>query len=243
MVAIVVGLLLLDWNAPAKQPVVMPDEFAQNEEAASDGTTVVEPLAEEKKTGLPDPTKVFGGTEPTGGAETELNLAGKETPAAGKETEGGTTGKGAAKEDPSKATTPKKVEEPRYVPPPSQEYVIKQGDNYHDLAKKFYGDGSKAKMIADANPQFPPNRLKINAKIVIPTFEATPPAVPAVDNAPATVSGSKTYKVQDNDSYWKIAAKVYGKGDMYQKIMDANKDRVASHGSALKPGWTIRLPE
>ena len=47
-------------------------------------------------------------------------------------------------------------------------HVIVKGDTYWDMAVKYYGDGTKWKKIADANPGHEPRRLPIGATLTIP---------------------------------------------------------------------------
>ena len=65
------------------------------------------------------------------------------------------------------------------------------------------------------------------------------------EKAPATISKPKItvkeYKVEKNDSLWKIAQKEYGDGNKWKKIYDYNKDRI-KNSNRLKPGLTILIP-
>jgi len=47
-------------------------------------------------------------------------------------------------------------------------HTIARGDNYWDLAKKYYKDGSMWTKIAEANPGMDANDLKVGAELVIP---------------------------------------------------------------------------
>ncbi|MGN6305308.1 MAG: 5'-nucleotidase C-terminal domain-containing protein [Mesorhizobium sp.] len=47
-------------------------------------------------------------------------------------------------------------------------HVIAKGDTYWDLAVKYYGDGTRWKVIADANPGHEPRRLPVGATLTIP---------------------------------------------------------------------------
>ncbi len=84
---------------------------------------------------------------------------------------------------------------------------------------------------------------------------ATAPA--AVDvpqttaHAPAAANADQTYTVRDvrpAESLWSIAERVYGHGEQYTKIADANEGRIMADGAVfhadapIRPGWTLRLP-
>lgn len=47
-------------------------------------------------------------------------------------------------------------------------HVIVAGDNYWNLAKEMYGDGTMWKKIAESNPDFRPTRLPIGATLTMP---------------------------------------------------------------------------
>lgn len=75
-----------------------------------------------------------------------------------------------------------------------------------------------------------------------PAGEGTSLTAPADGNnetsAPAA-STSSTYTVKDGDSYWSIAAKVYGDGTKFQKILDANG---LKESDELSIGQTLTIP-
>ena len=51
-------------------------------------------------------------------------------------------------------------------------HVIVAGDNFWNLAKTFYKDPTKWRMIADANPGNRPRTLKIGKTLTIPPSAA-----------------------------------------------------------------------
>ena len=48
------------------------------------------------------------------------------------------------------------------------EHVIATGDTLWDIAEKAYGDGSKWRLISDANPKFRPRHLPVGATLTLP---------------------------------------------------------------------------
>lgn len=60
-------------------------------------------------------------------------------------------------------------------------------------------------------------------------------------NSPAPKETSKTYKVVSGDCLWNIAKKFYGKGNLYTKIYNANKDKI-SNPSLIYPGQVLIIP-
>jgi nucleoid-associated protein YgaU len=78
------------------------------------------------------------------------------------------------------------------------QYVIKSGDTLESIAKSQYGDGALWQLIAKANPDVDPARLRIGKELVIPPAPAgrTPTTVPVVvapvDVLPASPAPSPT---------------------------------------------------
>lgn len=62
--------------------------------------------------------------------------------------------------------------------------------------------------------------------------EATP-----VEAAPV----ERTYTVEAGDTLWAIAEKVYGSGNDWSRIFEANGDQIANP-DAIQPGQTLRIP-
>ncbi|UVK40670.1 5'-nucleotidase C-terminal domain-containing protein [Mesorhizobium sp. AR10] len=63
------------------------------------------------------------------------------------------------------ATEPAK---PAEAAPAEGSHVIAAGDTYWDLAEKAYGDGTKWKVISEANKGYEPRRLPVGATLTIP---------------------------------------------------------------------------
>lgn len=60
---------------------------------------------------------------------------------------------------------------------------------------------------------------------------------------PALVEESpRIYKVQSGDSLWVIAKHEYGDGSKWEKILEANKDKLKDRNSRLKIGDELKLP-
>ncbi len=51
---------------------------------------------------------------------------------------------------------------------PDQSHVIAPGDSLWNIALKYYGDGTKWKMISEANPGINLDDLKIGSTLKIP---------------------------------------------------------------------------
>jgi nucleoid-associated protein YgaU len=53
---------------------------------------------------------------------------------------------------------------------------------------------------------------------------------------------TQTYVVKAGDSLWKIAQQFYGKGNLFQRIIDANPDKLEDEKSVIHPGDQLVIP-
>lgn len=59
---------------------------------------------------------------------------------------------------------------------------------------------------------------------------------------PSTRDIPKSYTVKAGDSLWKIASRVYGNGDDWRKIYNANKKAIGANPNLIKPGQKLAIP-
>jgi nucleoid-associated protein YgaU len=52
----------------------------------------------------------------------------------------------------------------------------------------------------------------------------------------------KTYQVKPGDSLWKIAQSFYGRGNLFQRIVEANPDKLRDANSIIHPGDLLKIP-
>lgn len=57
----------------------------------------------------------------------------------------------------------------------------------------------------------------------------------------ATQSQPRTYRVNSGDSLWAIAQEVYGDGSQWQRIYNANRDKI-SNPDVIHPGQELQIP-
>jgi LysM repeat protein len=53
---------------------------------------------------------------------------------------------------------------------------------------------------------------------------------------------AQTYQVKSGDSLWKIAQDFYGRGNLFQAIIDANPDKLKDANSVIHPGDRLKIP-
>ena len=75
-----------------------------------------------------------------------------------------------------------------------------------------------------------------------PKAESTTPTVTVEKERDAsTAPTAKTYTVKAGDSLWAIAAKYYGNGADYNKIFNANTDKI-SNPNLIYVGQVLTIP-
>ena len=57
----------------------------------------------------------------------------------------------------------------------------------------------------------------------------------------AKAAGAKSYTVKSGDSLWKISEQMYGNGNDWRRIYEANKDRI-QNPDVIQPGWVLTIP-
>jgi nucleoid-associated protein YgaU len=67
------------------------------------------------------------------------------------------------------------------------------------------------------------------------------PAKPTAGDAPAGTGAPRTYTVVAGDSLSKIAKKLYGDGNQWKKIFEANRDTV-KNPDLIHPGQVLKIP-
>ncbi|MDH6675721.1 LysM repeat protein [Paenibacillus sp. LBL] len=71
---------------------------------------------------------------------------------------------------------------------------------------------------------------------------AAPPKATTTAQRPSTRVVPSSYTVKSGDSLFKISASVYGKGNDWRKIYDANKKTVGPNPNAIRVGLKLVIP-
>lgn len=145
----------------------------------------------------------------------------------------------------------------RLIPPKFREVTVQKGDSTFAAVsrREFNGDARYAEAISKANPLVSPNKLipnrtklkipldpdNIQGKIVEVDVVTNKPATANPNTSAATIGGGQAYVVRSDDTLSTIAKKFYGKSAAWQKIYNANRDKIPSP-ERLKPGITITIP-
>jgi LysM repeat protein len=149
---------------------------------------------------------------------------------------------------PTQAPAPSR---PRVAPAPQPgpriKHTIAKGDTYQGLARRYYKNPAKWRIIFEANG-VEPSRLAIGKTIVIPplpeekrTATVTRTPAPARPTAPAR----KTYTVKKGDNFYNIARSVYRDGAKWRTLYEANRTKLPKPNdpASLPVGMVIEVPK
>lgn len=130
----------------------------------------------------------------------------------------------------------------------STSYTVKPGDTLWIIAHHFYNDGTKWKLIQDANKIKDPSRIKSGMVLTIPdvsdsTFRRSAPVEPEPTVIAPSTTGGKYHKVVKGDNLWKLARKYYNDSTKTTVIFEANRDQMATPETTLQPGWKLLIPD
>lgn len=138
------------------------------------------------------------------------------------------------------------------VSPSQKTYKVAAGDSPVSISTKVYGSAKYANQIMAANPSANAKHLKIGTELKMPDIAGeTPTKVSSASTdhadplpaAAAAKTSEKTYKVQSGDTLTKISAKLFGKGDLWQKLYAANKSKIGADPTHLRAGMVLQIPD
>ena len=118
-------------------------------------------------------------------------------------------------------------------------YEVLKNDSLWKIAEAKYNDGYAWTEIAKANKLDKPYSIEIGQKLILPTIDKK--EVVAVENKVDTTIIAGEYKVERNDSLWKIALRTYGDGYQWTKIWQENKSKLNSPDQ-LEIGMMLTIP-
>lgn len=121
--------------------------------------------------------------------------------------------------------------------PDLKEYVWTSEDTWASVAERFYGDRRKIELLRQFNEGLTTPRQ--GDALLVPVFdgrERSTEVETTVDER-----GAEFYAVVDGDSLWGISKKVYGKGHLWERIFDANRNLLDSPDD-VRPGMELFIP-
>jgi LysM repeat protein len=137
----------------------------------------------------------------------------------------------------------------------SRTHTVQKNETISSIAAAAYGSANYYPHILRANPNLDPKKLKVGMSIVLPEVADVKPsdvpggseaahatATPAASRSGPAIDATKEYKVQPNDSLYKISVKLYGRSDMADKIYQLNKEKIGADPAKVKLGMVLKLP-
>jgi nucleoid-associated protein YgaU len=132
-------------------------------------------------------------------------------------------------------------------------HVVKAGETLYQIAKTYYGDGTKWKDIVKANSNLKPERMRAGDKLIIPNVsnktslkEISSDKVDATKSIPSNTAtepvSTRTYKVRYGDTLELIAEEQLGSSSRWKEILQVNKDKLRGDPKRLRANSVIRLP-
>ncbi|WP_051231383.1 tetratricopeptide repeat protein [Kaistia adipata] len=120
------------------------------------------------------------------------------------------------------------------------------GDAYWKVGRKLEATFQWAH-ARDLNPE-PADKERILAKLAhgLDKVEQTQVASAATgtvsDGTPVVPAQGEPFTVGAGDTLWKIALKVYGDGELYGRLIEANRDKLGNPDN-LRPGMILHIPK
>jgi nucleoid-associated protein YgaU len=135
-------------------------------------------------------------------------------------------------------------------------HVMQRGETFSSVAKAVYGKSSYYLKIQQANPGLNPNAIKPGTEIKLPDVTAVSSDTGGTgatnakanagsrggprESAPA-VNSATEYRVQPNDSLYKISMKLYGNGGHVDELYETNAAAIGDDPARLKVGMVLKL--
>jgi nucleoid-associated protein YgaU len=128
------------------------------------------------------------------------------------------------------------------TPPEFTKHTLLKGETIWSLAEVYFGDRNLGMVIARANPQVDPQKLRPGNTLLIPkdpgNIQGTPIGEKPVPPIPEIVE----YVVHSGDTLTAIALQFYGKVSLWTRIRDANPNQINQDGTNIRPGMKLLIP-
>ncbi len=159
--------------------------------------------------------------------------------------------------DPLARAASKKPEAKSQAPAPSSEeleplrpgtstHTVERGDTFSVIADIYYGSERFTDLLIKANPAISnPNRLAVGTVVRIPSPDAMKSASSvAKPKKPSKANPDKpgTYRVQEGDTFYAIAADQLGSASRWHELLELNSALVKGDPKKLRPGQLLQLP-
>lgn len=138
-------------------------------------------------------------------------------------------------------------------------HTVVRGDSAYQIARRYYKDGEKWRLILEANPGHmgKNGELQVGTQLKVPALDAPAPVAPSVNTTPlgSIADSTQTRPTLDNtgttavrvitveagQNLTEIAREHLNNGSRWPEILQANRDQLA-RPEDLKVGMKLRLP-
>ncbi|HZZ44907.1 MAG TPA: LysM domain-containing protein [Tepidisphaeraceae bacterium] len=121
----------------------------------------------------------------------------------------------------------------------SKTHKVVSGETLSSIAAEVYGNRANYTKIVAANPGINPNRLKVGTILNIPDLSSST----STEKPELGMTSANSYTVKPGDSLQRIATKLYGSSDKWEKIYELNRASIGGDPHRLKAGAVLKLPE
>ena len=125
------------------------------------------------------------------------------------------------------------------VSPDFMLYTCRSGDTWHTLAAYYYGQAARADLLQNANEGVA--RLAAGIQILVPKCDVSIEGLDREPTEPREEPEHRIYAVQSGDTLSGISTEMYGSGNRWMQIYDANRD-VLSSPDDVSVGLKLRIP-
>jgi nucleoid-associated protein YgaU len=117
-------------------------------------------------------------------------------------------------------------------------YAWKDGDTWTSVAETYYGDARKVTLLRQFTEGV--DLPRAGQEVLVPVHDLRERG-PEASTTSVDAEGVEVYTVQEGDSLWAIAKKVYGKGHLWERVYEANRE-VLARPEDVRPGMELRIP-
>lgn len=128
----------------------------------------------------------------------------------------------------------------------AHDYTIRANQTLSSIAAEVYGNAKYWTVIADANKDVNPNRLRVGTTIKVPDTDNVKLASavePSAVTSPEPALSERSYRVQSGDSLYRISKRLYGTSRRAEEIYELNRKAIGPDEARLKLGMVLQLPE
>lgn len=141
-------------------------------------------------------------------------------------------------EDPGAQLEPAESEQSP-LPPGFRIHLVRENETMRSIAQEVYGDESAWTLIAHENPFEDPIRLIAGTELRLPPLDHERPGEP--EEVAELPQAPIVHVVKKNETLGHIAVLYYGKASKWERIFEANRDKLSSP-DMVRAGMKLTIP-